>query len=406
MKRSSQLVHFEAAPGDPNQPTSTPIYQTATFAQSDPLSFGPYDYSRSGNPTRAVLEQQLARLDGGTHAFSFASGMAAIDTVARLVPAGGRIVAGRDLYGGTWRLLHRVAQAAGVAVQFVDTADPESVATAVRGADLLLLETPGNPLLGITNLAAVAHRCRAAGCLLAVDSTLMTPLLQRPLEQGADLVIHSATKGLSGHSDLCAGAVVTGDSDLGHRIGFLQNATGTALGPFESWLLLRGMKTLSVRIHQQQSTARRVAHWLQQQPGVQEVYYPGLDTHPGQRIHAQQAQGPGPLLSFSTGSRDRSAEWVAALSLFTIAVSFGGVNSVASLPCRMSHASIPEAHRNQLALPEDLVRLSIGIEDAEDLLGDLAFGQRVMMKTSARVASVSRRTGERSPLPAGRVPIR
>jgi cystathionine beta-lyase len=378
MKRSSQLVHFDAAPGDPNQPTSTPIYQTATFAQSDPLAFGPYDYSRSGNPTRAVLEQQLARLDGGTHAFSFASGMAAIDTVSRLVPAGGRIVAGRDLYGGTWRLLHRVAHAAGVAVQFVDTAHLESVAAAVAGADLLLLETPGNPMLGITDLAAVAHLCQANGCIFAVDSTLMTPLLQRPLEQGADLVIHSATKGLSGHSDLCAGAVVTDKPELAERLGFLQNATGTALGPFESWLLLRGMKTLSVRLRQQQSTAMRIAHWLQEQPGVRAVYYPGLSSHPNQRLHAQQAQGPGPLLSFTTGSRERSAKWVRALSLFTTAVSFGGVNSVASLPCRMSHASIPEAHRNQLALPEDLVRLSIGIEDPDDLLADLAISQRIL----------------------------
>ncbi len=373
MHPSTELVHFDPAPGDPLRPTATPIYQTATFSQVDADGQGLYDYSRSGNPTRSVLQQQLARLEGGCAAFVFSSGMTALSTLTGLLEAGDHIVTGDDLYGGTYRLLDRVSRRHGLTSTAVDLTDLDAVRAALRSRTrLLLVETPTNPLQRISDLRGLAAICQAHGCLLAVDNSLLSPLLQKPLELGADLVVHSATKHLAGHSDVTAGVLAVKDPELATRLAFLQNAEGTALGPFDSWLLLRGLKTLSVRLERQQANARRVAAFLAAHQAIKRVHYPGLPGHPGAALHRSQAQGPGAVISFETGHLALSRQVVEATRLFSISVSFGNVCSFISLPCRMSHASIPATVRAERALPEDLVRLSIGIEAAEDLLADLA----------------------------------
>jgi len=373
MRPATRLIHFDRCPGDPYKPMSTPIYQTATFEQESATEFGAYDYSRSGNPTRAVLERLLADLDGAHRAFAFGSGMAALAAVCRLAGAGGRIVAGDDLYGGSFRLLGKVLPALGIQTVFADASDASAVAAAIRpDTRLVLVETPTNPLLHVADVRAIAEAAHAKGALLAVDNSLLTPYLQKPLDLGADLAVLSATKFIGGHGDVTAGAVAVRDPALAERIAFLQNAEGSALGPFDSWLLLRGLKTLALRMDRQEATARRVAEFLRAHPFVRRVRWPGLDDHPGRAVHMRQARGAGAVLCFETGSFDLSRRVVEGLELFPIAVSFGGVSSQASLPCRMSHASVPPELRSAKApLPEDLVRLSIGIEDPDDLLEDL-----------------------------------
>ncbi|MCA8981600.1 MAG: cystathionine beta-lyase [Planctomycetes bacterium] len=383
MHFDTRLVHAGSVPGDPHAPTSTPIYQTATFAQEDALGGGRYDYTRSGNPTREVLERQLAELEGGTHASAFASGMAALTAITRLVRAGQRILAGSDLYGGTFRLLTQVLPSLGIEADFVDTTDLGAVAAALRPETaLVLVETPTNPLQRIVDLRAVARLVHEYGALLAVDNTFLSPVLQRPLELGADLVVYSATKHLAGHGDATAGAVITRDERIAERVVFVQNAEGTALAPFESWLVLRGVQTLALRVSRAQHSARRIARFLAQHPDVTRVHYAGLPSHAGHALHASQADGPGTVVSFETGSFERSRRLVDACRLFSIAVSFGGVRSQISLPGKMSHASIPAAVRADRALPEDLVRVSVGIEDPRDLLADL---QHALRTSSARV---------------------
>ena len=369
MRPSTRLVRFDACPGDPWKPTATPIYQTATFAQDSATEFGAYDYSRSGNPTRAVLEQQLAALEHGERGLAFASGMAALAALVRLVPTGGHIVAGDDLYGGTHRLLTRVASRAGVRTSFADVTDCAAIERAIEPRTAwVLVETPTNPLQKVADLRELARVVHERGAKLAVDNSCLSPLLQRPLELGADLVVHSATKHLCGHGDVSAGAVVAREAALGSELAFLQNAEGTGLGPFDSYLLLRGMKTLDVRLARAQANAAEVAVWLAKQPGVRRVHYVGLAEHPQRALHESQASGAGSLISFETGSFERSRRIVESLRRFTIAVSCGNVASSVSLPCAMSHGSIPAAERT---LPTDLVRLSIGIEDVRDLLEDL-----------------------------------
>jgi cysteine-S-conjugate beta-lyase len=319
-----------------------------------------------------VLERQLAALEGGSRAFAYSSGMAALTAVARLVKPGETLVAGDDLYGGTYRLLSRVLEPQGVQVRFADLSRPEAVRAALETRPrLVLVETPTNPLLRIVDVAALAEQCRARGALLAVDSSFLSPYLMRPLELGADLVIQSATKYLSGHSDLSGGVVAVRDPGLAETLAFLQNAEGNALGPFECWLLLRGLKTLAIRIDRQQQSAERIVAVLARHPRVRNLRYPGLPGHPGRELHFRQASGAGAVLSFETGATAISERFVDALHLFTRTVSFGSVGSSVSLPCRMSHASIPAEVRKARALPEDLVRLSAGIEDVDDLIDDL-----------------------------------
>lgn len=373
MNIRTQLVSFDSCPGDPFRPVATPIYQTATFDQDSALEFGKFDYSRSGNPTREVLETQIARLEGGGRAFAFASGLAAIAAVTRLVNPGEEIVAGDDLYGGTYRLLSKLLEPRGVIVKYADLADPGAARAAIGPRTKLVhAESLTNPLQRVCDVRALAAIAHGHGALLSIDATALSPYLQRPLELGADFSIHSATKYLCGHSDVSAGTVAVRDAGLAERLNLVQNGEGAGLGPFESYLLLRGMKTLALRVDAQQSSARKVAAFLRGHDAVKKVFFVGLEDHAGHALHGSQARGPGAVVSFTTGSLERSRRIVESLKLFPITVSFGGVGSSASLPCRMSHASIPGEVRRARALPEDLVRLSIGIEDVDDLIEDLS----------------------------------
>jgi cystathionine beta-lyase len=379
MELDTILVRYDAAPGDRHRPTCTPLYQTATFSLDSSEDAPQHDYSRSGNPTRDVFESQMRRLEGGGHALAYTSGVAALSAVFGLVRSGESILAGSDLYGGTVRLLARVFPRRGVAVLFGDPSDPIAFAhLADASTRIVHVETPTNPSLRIVDLAALsgalAERFSGLGVpppLLSVDNTLMTPYLQRPLDFGAGVVVHSATKGLSGHADVTAGVVVTNDGALAEELAYLRNAEGTALAPFEALLLLRGLKTLAVRLDRQQCTAFTIASLLGALPGVVRVHYPGLDHHPGAAIHARQARGAGPVVSFELDSPERARAVARSLELFPLTVSFGAVGSSVCHPHAMSHASIP-AELRAMAPPETLLRLSIGLEAAVDLRADLA----------------------------------
>lgn len=371
MKKATECVYLDS--NDPYGAVSPPIYQTSTFRQTSADEFGEYDYSRSGNPTRTELEKKLARLEGASHAAAFASGMAAITTLTRLLSSGDEIVAGNDLYGGTVRLLEKVLPRSGITVKYVDTTDRERVSQAIsERTRLVFIETPSNPLMRITDIRAVADIAHSDGALLAVDSSVMSPVLQNPIGLGADIVVHSATKFLCGHSDVTGGALITNDPEIHREIAYLQNAEGNALAPFDSWLLLRGIKTLGLRVERQNSNALEAATFLAANPAVKQVFYPGLATHPGHDLHFRQANGGGCVLSFTTGDAETSKRVVESLGLFSIAVSFASVNSSVSMPCSMSHASIPAERRAELAPPSDLVRLSVGIEDIGDIIDDLS----------------------------------
>lgn len=372
MNFHTSLVRFDQCPDDPHRPTATPIYQTATFEQESAMEFGRYDYSRSGNPTRAVLEDLLAKIESGHRALAMASGLAALAAVVRLFKPGDELLAGDDLYGGTYRLFSRLCEPRGIVIRYADLTRPDVIASAVTARTRLVhIETPTNPLQRICDIRAIAAAAHRTGAWLSVDSTAMTPYLQRPLELGADIVIHSATKALCGHGDVTAGVVAVRDPAIAEHLAFIQNAEGAPLGPFDSFLLLRGIKTLAIRVDRQQQTAARVAAFLDGHPAVTSVHYAGLARHPGALLHAEQASGGGTVVAFETGSVETSRRVVESLALFPITVSFGSVGSSASLPCRMSHASIPAAVRQARRLPEDLVRLSIGLEDAGDLIADL-----------------------------------
>ncbi len=372
MKRDTQIVHFPSCPDDPFRPVATPIYQTATFEQESATEFSRYDYSRSGNPTRAVLEQQMAALEGARRAFCFASGLAAITAVARRLRPGDEIVGCHDLYGGTCRLFSRILDRAGIAVRYARGTEPQDFAREFTPRTRLVhIETPTNPLLKVLDIAALAELAHAHGALLSVDNTMLSPYLQNPLALGADVVVHSATKALCGHSDVLAGVVAVNDEALAEEIYFIQNGEGAGLGPFDSYLLLRGSKTLALRLDRQQENAQRVAEFLAQHPLVKRVHYTGFATGAQAEIQARQARGHAPVVSFETGSREASQAVVEATRVFAITVSFGGINSSISLPGCMSHASVPPRVAAQRALPGDLVRLAVGIENADDLIADL-----------------------------------
>jgi len=364
-----------------------PIYQTATFEQPTATEFGEYDYTRSGNPTRTLLEQQLADLEDAGYARAFASGMAALTALTRIVKTGEEIIAGDDLYGGTVRLLDRIVSQQNIAVRYVDTTDADAVRRVVTGRTrLILVETPSNPLFRISDIRQLSLLAREAGAYLAVDNSMLSPIFQRPLNFGADVVVHSATKFLCGHSDVTAGALITNDPELHRQFSFQQNAEGAGLSPFESWLLLRGLKTLSLRVERQNASAEKIARFLQTRAEVSRVFYPGLEEHPGREIHNRQADGNGAVVSFTTGDEKLSCDIVKSTRLFKVAVSFGSVGSTISLPCRMPHASIPRALRDRLAPPPDLVRLSVGIEDIDDLLADL---QRAFTRDTEKITGRS-----------------
>lgn len=373
MKKGTRLIHPGNEVDEVTGAVSTPIYQSVIFAQKELETAGKWEYTRTGNPTRAVLEEAIARLEGGACGFAFSSGMAAITAVFCLFAAGDHILIARDVYGGTFRLAYRLLPRFGFKVEFIDTADLNKIRDSIRPETrALFLETPSNPLLKITNLREAAALAREHEIITIADNTLMTPYLQRPLELGIDIVVHSATKYLGGHSDCLAGLVVTGDRRLGKEIAFIQNCTGAVLGPHDCWLVLRGLKTLKVRIEQQQKTAALLAEWLSRHPEVVEVYYPGLPGHPGRDVHLAQAEGAGGVLSFRLRNEEKARRFINSLHLPVIGSSLGAVESIVTLPATMSHGALPEHFRQELGLTRDLVRLSVGLEDFEDLQGDLA----------------------------------
>ncbi|KAI6696901.1 hypothetical protein NL676_017020 [Syzygium grande] len=368
---STLLMNFENK-FDPYGAISTPIYQTATFKQPSATENGPYDYTRSGNPTRDALESLLAKLDKAYRAFCFTSGMAALAAVTHLVSNGEEIVAGDDLYGGTDRLLSQVTPKYGVVVKRVNTSDLHEVESAVGpSTKLVWLESPTNPRQQISDIRKIAEIAHARGALVLVDNSIMSPVLSQPLELGADIVMHSATKFISGHSDVMAGVLAVKGESLAKQLYFLQNAEGSGLAPFDCWICLRGIKTMALRIEKQQENAQKIAEFLSSHPRVKKVYYAGLPDHPGRALHYTQAKGAGAVLSFVTGSVVLSKHIVETTKYFNITVSFGSVKSLISMPCFMSHASIPAAVREARGLTEDIVRISVGIEDVTDLISDL-----------------------------------
>jgi cystathionine beta-lyase/cystathionine gamma-synthase len=350
-----------------------PIYQTSTYVQ-DALGtpHAGFEYARTRNPTREVLERNLAALEGGTHGFAFGSGLAALDTVLKLLNAGDHVVVGNNIYGGSHRLMERVYQRFGVEFTFVDMRDVGKVEASIRKTTrMLYCETPTNPMMFLADLRALGDMAQALGILFVVDNTFATPVLQRPIAHGADIVLHSTTKYLNGHSDMVGGALVVNRDDLAERVGFLQNAAGGVPGPFDCWLAVRGIKTLPLRMRAHCESALHLATWLAGRKDVQKVYYPGLSSHPQFELARRQMNAFGGMISIELGDVARARRMVEATRLFALAESLGGVESLIGHPASMTHASVPKAMRDEMGLTDSLVRLSVGIEDVDDLMLDL-----------------------------------
>ena len=351
---------------------STPIYQTATFAHPELGRSTGFDYSRTHNPTRQVLEEAIAELEGGAGGYAFSTGMAAVTAVLMLYKAGDHLIAIEDCYGGTYRVLDKVFSKLGLTVSFVDGSQLDEVAAAVRpNTRAIIVETPTNPLMKIVDIRAVVALAKQHGLQTIVDNTFLTPYCQRPLELGADLVIHSGTKYLGGHNDVLCGLVVAKTAAVAEEVRYIQNSTGAVLSPFDSWLLIRGLKTLALRMDKHNQNALAVARWLQQHPGVTRVYYPGLEDHPGKLVHEAQATGYGGMLSFVVGDPQLVAQVLKQVKMIQFAESLGGVESLITFPAVQTHADVPADVRERLGISDCLLRLSVGIEDAADIIADL-----------------------------------
>jgi cystathionine beta-lyase len=372
MDIATRLIHTGASVEPVRGALSVPLYHASTYAQPSVDTFGTWDYARSGNPTRNALEEAIAGLEGGTVGCAFGSGMAATSSALLLFRPGDHLVVCDDVYGGTYRVLTRLFSQWGLSVTFVDATDTANIAAAIQpNTKALFLETPSNPLLKIIDLRAAAILAKERGLLTIVDNTFMTPYFQRPLELGCDIVIHSGTKFLNGHSDVVCGFAVTADPDLGQRLRFVQNAFGAVLGPNDSWLTLRGLRTLKVRMEESQQSALGIAQWLYSQPHVRKVWYPGLPGHPGHEVHKAQSTGPGAVLSFDLDSYELTKKVLEGVKLMAFAVSLGGVESILSYPAKMSHAAMPSEERALRGISDSLVRLSVGLESADDLIEEL-----------------------------------
>ena len=369
-------IHGGQSPDPSTGAVMPPIYATSTYAQSSPGVHQGFEYSRTHNPTRFAYERCVASLEGGTRGFAFASGLAATSTLLELLDSGSHVIAMDDLYGGSYRLFERVRKrSAGLSFSFVDLTDPAKFEAAITPATKLVwIETPTNPLLKIVDIAAIAVIAKRHGLLVAVDNTFASPILQRPLQHGADIVMHSATKYLNGHSDMVGGMLVVGDdAELGEQLAFLQNSVGAVQGPFDSFLALRGLKTLHLRMRAHCDNALALAQWLQSHDAVTEVIYPGLPSHPHHALAKRQMDGFGGMLSIRVkGGFEAAKKFCERLELFTLAESLGGVESLVNHPAVMTHASIPPARRAELGIGDELVRLSVGVEALDDLRADLA----------------------------------
>ena len=351
---------------------NVPIYQTSTYEQQGLGQNKGWEYSRTGNPTRAALEALIAELEGGSHGFAFASGMAALTAVLSLFKSGDKIIISSNVYGGTFRVLDKIFKNFNISYSIEDTTDLEGLDKKITDdVKAILVETPANPLLTITDLEGIAKIAKKHGILSIVDNTFMTPYLQRPIEQGIDIVVHSATKYLGGHSDVVAGLAVVHNKELAERLAFIQNATGGVLGPFDSFLLIRGIKTLGVRLDRHTENALKIAKWLTDQSAVKKVYYPGLESSQGYEINKKQAKNGGAMISFELKENYDHKTFFSSLGLISLAESLGGVESLACHPASMTHASIPREIREKVGITDGLIRLSVGIEGAEDLIADL-----------------------------------
>ena len=364
-------VHAGVEPDPTTGAVMTPIYQTSTYAQPDVAQHKGYEYSRTDNPTRTALHKALAALEGGQHALAFASGMAAIDTLLRLVKPGEHVLCGNDVYGGTFRLFDKVLQTYGVEFSYVNTGSLMEVAAAIQpNTRLIWLETPTNPMLRLTDIAAITQLAQAKGAWLGVDNTFASPVLQRPLMLGADFVVHSTTKYIGGHSDVVGGTIILNDTAIYEQLKYLQNAIGAVPGPMDCFLTLRGIKTLALRMRQHCANARQIAEWLEDHPAVAQVIYPGLESHPQHELAKRQMTDFGGMISFILHGGEAAARQLARhTQLFTLAESLGGVESLIELPAPMTHASVANS---PLAVDPGLVRISVGIENAQDLMADLA----------------------------------
>ena len=372
---STRAVHAGQEPDPTTGAVVVPLYQTSTYAQEALGKHKGYEYGRTHNPTRFALERNLAALEGGRHGFCFASGLAATTTLLQTLSAGDHVVAGNNLYGGTYRLFDRVFKRFGLEFSFVSAQDPDQVERAFGPRTrMLFVETPTNPMMQLTDLAAVSERARRRNVCVVVDNTFMTPYLQRPLELGAQVVLHSVTKYLNGHSDMIGGALVTSDERLAEQLRFLQNAAGAVPGPMDCWLALRGTKTLAVRMQRHEENARTLARFLAAQPQVKAVLYPGLESHPQHELARRQASGFGGMISFipGDGSLEAGRRAFDRFRLFSRAESLGGVESLVCHPASMTHASVPREDRLSIGFADGLLRLSVGIEDVEDLRADVA----------------------------------
>ncbi|HNX34226.1 MAG TPA: cystathionine gamma-synthase [Kiritimatiellia bacterium] len=374
MRFETRAIHDGQAPDPRTGAVTVPVYQTSTYQQN---AIGwpreGFEYSRTGNPTRQALEEALASLEGGKHGLAFASGVAASTAVLNLLKPGDHVVAGDDLYGGTYRLLDKIYRPWGLRISYADSTDPTAFAAAVCAETRLIwVETPTNPLLKIVDIPEVAEVARKAGAWLVVDNTFVSPYFQRPLELGADIVVHSTTKYLGGHSDVIGGAVITSDQDAWERIKFYQNAAGAVPGPWDAWLILRGLKTLSVRLREHERNALKLANRLEKHPAVERVYYPGLTSHPQHTLAAKQMSGFGGMISFELkGGFPAVERFVAKTTLFTLGESLGGVESLVCYPPQMTHAALGPEGRAQRGIRDNLLRLSVGLEHVEDLEHDL-----------------------------------
>ena len=368
----TRAVHAGQVPEPLSGAVMTPIYQTSTYIQQRLGQHKGYEYARTQNPTREALERNVASLEGGTYGFAFGSGLAALDAVLKLLKAGDHVVCGDNVYGGTQRLMERIYAPLGLAFTFVDMRDVGAIDAALTPATrMVYCETPTNPMMNLVDLAAAGDLTQARGYLLVVDNTFATPLFQRPLEHAADIVLHSTTKYLNGHSDMVGGLLVTSRDDLAERLGFIQNAAGGVPGPMDCWLALRGLKTLPLRMRQHDANGRRIAAWLAERRDLSALYYPGLESHPQYELARRQMSGFGGMISIDLGDPGRARRFVEATKIFALAESLGGVESLIGHPATMTHAAVPVAMRQRMGLTESLVRLSCGIEDADDLIADL-----------------------------------
>jgi cystathionine beta-lyase/cystathionine gamma-synthase len=368
----TRAIHAGQRPDPSTGAIMTPVFQTSTYVQPELGHHLGYEYGRTHNPTREALEGNVAALEGGKHGLSFASGLAATDTMIKLFSAGDHVVCGENVYGGTFRLFDKVIARMGIEFSFVDSSSLDEIRAAIRpNTRLVHVETPTNPMMRITDIAAAAEIAHAAGAWLSVDNTFASPYNQRPLELGADLVMHSVTKYLNGHSDMVGGILVTADEEIHERLRFLQNAAGAVPGPWDCWLALRGTKTLHLRMAAHNANGLRVAQWLEAHPRIERVYYPGLPSHPQHELATRQMKGFTGMITVETGSLENARKLVNSVRIFALAESLGGVESLIGHPAMMTHASVPVDRRQAMGLSDGIVRLSCGVEDVEDLIADL-----------------------------------